>query len=119
MRTVMTRTGRPDRPDRPGRRERRATRLRLRRVDASSAQLAQLNAIRALLEQATEIVLRGWVQGAWFAVDMGGRSRVITAPEERLTAGHPVTAAVWSEQSFRPAGDPRRCVHNQFSGLWT
>ena len=106
MRTVMTRTGRPDRPDRPGRRERRATRLRLRRVDASSAQLAQLNAIRALLEQATEIVLRGWVQGAWFAVDMGGRSRVITAPEVRLTAGHPVTGACLVGAVVQAGGGP-------------
>ncbi|MGH3334475.1 MAG: DUF6197 family protein [Nocardioides sp.] len=90
MSTVMTRA---DRLVRPGRRERRAARLRLRRVDALSAQLAQLHAIRTLLEQAIEIVLGGWVQGAWFAVDMGGRNRAVTAPEIRLTTDHLVSGA--------------------------
>ena len=69
MHTVITRTHQPAGLDRPGRRERRAARRRLRRVDALSAQLAQLNVIRTLLEQATEIVRGGWVQGAWFAVE--------------------------------------------------
>jgi hypothetical protein len=71
-----------------------------------SAQLAQLHAIRALLEQATEVVLRGWVQGAWFAVDVDGRSRAVTAPEVRLTADHPVTGACLVGAVVQAGGGP-------------
>jgi hypothetical protein len=101
--TVMTRT---DRTHRLGRRERRAARLRFRRVDALSAQLAQLHAIRTLLEQATEIVRGGWVQGAWFAVDMGGRTRAVATPELRLTADHPVTGACLVGAVVQAGGGP-------------
>lgn len=90
MCTVMTRT---NGADRQRRRDRRATRRRLRRVEALSAQLAQLYAIRPLLERATDIVTHGWIQGAWFAVDDGGRTRVLTPPEAGLVADRPVTAA--------------------------
>jgi len=100
---VLTRT---DRLDRPGRRERRAARLRLQRVDRLSAQLAQLQAIRALLEQAAEVVLGGWVQGAWFAVDVGGRTRTVKAPEVRLTADHPVTGACLVGAVVQAGGGP-------------
>ena len=103
MSAVMTRT---ERVDRPGRRERRAARLRLRRVDALSAQLAQLQAIRALLEQAAEVVLGGWVQGAWFAVDVDGRTRTVIAPQPRLTADHPVTAACLVGAVVQAGGGP-------------
>jgi hypothetical protein len=71
-----------------------------------SAQLAQLHAIRALLEQATEIVLGGWVQGAWFAVDVGGRTRAVTAPEVRLTADHPVIGACLVGAVVQAGGGP-------------
>ena len=71
-----------------------------------SAQLAQLHAIRTLLEQATEIVRGGWVQGAWFAVDMGGRTRAVTAPELRLTADHRVTGACLVGAVVQAGGGP-------------
>ncbi len=71
-----------------------------------SAQLAQLHVIRGLLERATETVLRGWVQGAWFAVDVDGRSRVVTAPEVRLTADHPVTGACLVGAVVQAGGGP-------------
>ena len=100
MRTVMTRV------DRLRWGERRAARVRLRRVDALSAQLAQLHDIRILLERATEIVLGGWVQGAWFAVDVDGRTRAITAPEVRLTADHPVTGACLVGAVVQAGGGP-------------
>ena len=103
MRTVMVWTGRLERP---GRRERRATRLRPRRVDALSAQLAQLHALRALLEQATQIIIRGWLQGAWLTVDVGGRSRALTAPEVNLAAGHPVTGACLVGAVVQAGGGP-------------
>jgi hypothetical protein len=102
--TVMIRAD--QRLDRPGRRERRAERLRLRRLDALSAQLAQLHAIRVLLEQATEIVRGGWIQGAWFAVDVGGRTRAVSAPELRLTRDHPVTGACLVGAVVQAGGGP-------------
>jgi hypothetical protein len=102
--TVMIRAD--QRLDRPGRRERRAERLRLRRVDALSAQLAQLHTIRVLLEQAAEIVRGGWIQGAWFAVDMGGRTRAVSAPELRLTRDHPVTGACLVGAVVQAGGGP-------------
>jgi hypothetical protein len=95
-----------DRLDRPGRRERRAARLRLRRVDALSAQLAELHAIRAMLGHATEIVRGGWIQGAWFAVDVGGRTRAVTAPEMRLTTDNPVTGACLVGAVVQAGGGP-------------
>lgn len=104
MSTVMIR---PDqRLVRPGRRERRAERLRLRRLDALSAQLAQLHAIRVLLEQAGEIIRGGWIQGAWFAVDVGGRTRTVSAPELRLTRDHPVTGACLVGAIVQAGGGP-------------
>jgi hypothetical protein len=99
----MTRTVRLDRP---GRRERRAARRRLRRIDALSAQLAQLQTIQTLLEQATEVVLGGWVQGAWFAVDVGGKTRMVIAQEVRLTADHPVTGACLVGAVVQAGGGP-------------
>lgn len=101
--TVMTQTYRLDRP---GRRERRAARRRLRRVDSLSAQLAQLVAIRILLEDAIEIVRGGWIQGAWFAVDMGGRTRAVTAPDVRQTKDHPVTGACLVGAVVQAGGGP-------------
>jgi hypothetical protein len=87
-------------------RERRAARRRLRRVDALSAQLAELHAIRTLLEHAIEIVLGGWVQGAWFAVDMGGRTRAVTAPEIRQTTDDPVIGACLVGAVVQAGGGP-------------
>ena len=104
--TVMTRTHQPTRLDRPERRERRAARRRLRRVDALSAQLGQLHVIRTLLEQAIEIVRGGWVQGAWFAVDMGDRTRAVTAPDLQLTTDHPVTGACLVGSVVQAGGGP-------------
>jgi hypothetical protein len=71
-----------------------------------SARLAQLHATRTLLEQAIEIVLDGWVQGAWFAVEMGGRTRAVTGPEIRLTTDHPVTGACLVGAVVQAGGGP-------------
>jgi hypothetical protein len=101
--TVLTRT---DRLSRPGRRERRAARLRLRRLDAVSAQLAQLHAIRTMLEQAIQVVRGGWIQGAWFAVDVGGKTRAVTAPELHMTTDHPVTGACLVGAVVQAGGGP-------------
>ena len=104
MSTVMIRA--EQRLDRPGRRERRAERQRLRRLDALSAQLAQLHAIRVLLEQAAADDLGGWIQGAWFAVDVGGRTRAVSAPELRLTRDHAVTGACLVGAVVQAGGGP-------------
>src|SRR6476469_975393 len=69
----------PQRSIRPTRRERRAEKRRLTRLDALSAQLAELPRIAALLERAAEVVGTGWVQGAWFAVEVPGGRRAVTA----------------------------------------
>ncbi len=71
-----------------------------------SAQLAQLHTIRALLGQATEIVRSGWIQGAWFAVDMDGRTRAVIAPEGRRTTNHPVTGACLVGAVVQAGGGP-------------
>jgi hypothetical protein len=71
-----------------------------------SAQLGELHTIRTLLQEATEIVRGGWVQGAWFAVDMGGGTRAVTAPELRLTADHPVTGACLVGSVVQAGGGP-------------
>lgn len=71
-----------------------------------SSQLAQLHAIRTLLEEAIEIVRGGWVQGAWFAVEMDGRTRAVIAPEVRLTESHPVTGACLVGAVVQAGGGP-------------
>ena len=72
-----------------------------------SARLAQLHGMRVLLEQAIEMIVCGWVQGAWFAVDVGGgRSRAVTAPDVRLTADHPVTGACLVGAVVQAGGGP-------------
>ena len=71
-----------------------------------SARLAELHTIHTLLEQAIEIVRGGWVQGAWFAVDMGGRTRAVTAPEIHLTTDHPVTGACLVGAVVQAGGGP-------------
>lgn len=101
--TVVNRTERPVRRDR---RERRSERRRLRRVDALSARLAELRTIRSLLEDAAEIVRGGWIQGAWFTVDLGGRTELVTAPEIDLTTNHPVTGACLVGAVVQAGGGP-------------
>jgi hypothetical protein len=71
-----------------------------------SAQLAQLHVIHTLLEQAIEIVRGGWIQGAWFAVDVGGRTRAVTAPNLHLTTDHPVTGACLVGAVVQAGGGP-------------
>jgi hypothetical protein len=88
------------------RRERRAARRRLRTVATLSAQLGQLHAVRALLEHAAEIVDDGWVQGAWYTVDLDGRTRAVTAPELALTRSHPVTGACLVGAVVQAGGGP-------------
>ncbi len=91
---------------RPGRRERRAERRRLRRQDALSHQLAELHAIRALLDQAADVVGAGWVQNAWFAVGTGDGTRVVTAYELPWAVRRPVTGACLVGAVVQAAGGP-------------
>lgn len=95
-----------DQLTRPGRAERRAERRRLKQHDALSGQLAELHAIRALLEQAADVVGAGWVQGAWFTVATAGGKRAVTAYELPVVANHPVTGACLVGAIVQAAGGP-------------
>jgi len=92
---------------RPARRERRAERRRLQHHDELSSHLAELPQIRALLEQATEVVVDvGWVQGAWFTVATAGGKRAVTAYNLRLAEDRPVTGACLVGAVVQAAGGP-------------
>jgi hypothetical protein len=91
---------------RPGRHERRAERRRLKRHDALSGQLAELHAIRALLEQAAEVVDGGWVQGAWFTVATASGKRAVTAYDLHLAENQPVSGACLVGAVVHAAGGP-------------
>lgn len=91
---------------RPGRHERRAERRRLKHHDTLSSHLAELQAIRALLEQAVEVVGVGWVQGAWFTVATAGGRRAVTAYDLRLAESRPVTGACLVGAVVQAAGGP-------------
>jgi hypothetical protein len=102
---VVTRT-RIRRPEWSAAGDRRAARRRLRRIDALSAQLGQLHVIRGVLEHASEVVGTGGVQGAWFTVDVGGRTRAVTATGVGLAAVHPVTGACLVGAVVQAGGGP-------------
>jgi hypothetical protein len=91
---------------RSGRRERRAERRRLKRQDALSGQLAELHAIRALLEEAAEVVDGGWVQGAWFTVATASGKRAVTAYDLHLAVNQPVSGACLVGAVVHAAGGP-------------
>ena len=91
---------------RPSRRERRAERRRLRHQDAVSARLAELHAIRALLEQAVNVVDAGWVKGAWFTVATAGGNRAVTAQDLDLLVDQSVTGACLVGGVVQAAGGP-------------
>jgi hypothetical protein len=82
-----------DRRTRSRRHERWAERRRLKRQDALSGRLAELHAVRALLEQAAEVVSGGWVQGAWFTIATASGKRAVTADDQGEAANRPVTGA--------------------------
>jgi hypothetical protein len=88
------------------RHERRAERRRLQRVDVLSGRLAELYAIRALLDRAAEATGRGWVQDAWFTVDMATGERRVTASGMRLAENEPVTGACLVGSVVQAAGGP-------------
>src|SRR5215212_8215822 len=95
-----------DQSTRSSRGERRAERRRLQRVDRLSAHLAELSAIRGLLEQAAEVTRHGWVQDAWFTVDMANGKRPVTALAMRLVENRPVTGACLVGSIVESAGGP-------------
>jgi hypothetical protein len=96
----------PDQRWRPGLRQRRADRRRLRRVDTLSARLAELHAIGVLLDGAADVVRRGWVQGAWFAVATAQGHRRLTAYDVHLAESRPVTGACLVGAVVHAAGGP-------------
>ena len=96
----------PQRSIRPTRRERRAEKRRLKRLDALSAQLAELPRIAALLERAAEVVGTGWVQGAWFAVEVPGGRHAVTAYDIGLADDLPVVGACLVGGVVQAGGGP-------------
>lgn len=103
---VSTITAPFSRLTRPGRHELRAERRRLKHHDSLSGQLAELHAIRALLEQAAEVVRGGWVQGAWFTVATANGKRAVTAYDLRLAVNRPVIGACLVGAVVQAAGGP-------------
>jgi hypothetical protein len=88
------------------RHEQRADRRRLKRHDALSARLAELHAIRGLLDQAAEVVSRGWVQGAWFTVATDDGKHAVTAYDLGVTETRPITGACLVGAVVQAAGGP-------------
>ena len=90
----------------PSRRARRAERRRLKRLDALAARLAELHTIRDLLTDAAGQVEHGWIQGAWFAVEEGGRTRTVTAYDVGRAIDRPVSAVCLVGAVVQAAGGP-------------
>jgi len=90
----------------PSRRARRAERRRLKRLDAVAARLAELHTIHRLLLDAAAQVEHGWVQGAWFTVQDGGRTRAVTAYDIGLAIERPVSAVCLVGAVVEAAGGP-------------
>jgi hypothetical protein len=92
--------------------QRRHSRSRSRRElaerDRHSARLAELVAIRALLEQASALVLSGWVQHCWFArTDGSGRRHIIDARNLHALPDEAVTGVCLVGAVVHAAGGPR------------
>jgi hypothetical protein len=102
----------------PRRQQRRA----LRRCDRLGARLAELDAIQGLLADATDVVSSGWVQGAWFTVAQGGRTRAITAYDIGSAIDRPVSGACVVGAVVQAAGGPaavrRQVVQRTLDVLW-
>jgi hypothetical protein len=95
-----------DRHSRPAYRERRARRRQLERYDVLARRLAELHAVRALVRSATTVVVGGWVQGAWFAVEAPGGTRLVTAHDLDAVEQHPVVGACLVGAVVHAAGGP-------------
>ena len=81
-------------------------RARRRQQKQERRRLAELHAIRALLEQAVQVVSSGWVQGAWFSVDTPGGTRPVTAYDLYLVEERPVVGACLVGAVVHAAGGP-------------
>jgi hypothetical protein len=88
------------------RRDRRAERRRLRRVDRLSARLAEQHEISAVLDRAAELVERGWLQGAWFAVATARGERRLGAYDVHLAETGTVIGGCLVGAVVHAAGGP-------------
>jgi hypothetical protein len=89
------------------RRERRRRQRALRERDRRSAKLAELHHVDALLEEASTVIQRGWIQHAWFAYDdAAGRRRVVTAYSKRSSSVDSVAATCLVGAVVHAAGGP-------------
>ena len=103
-------------------RSNRERRRRLRRIDRLGARLAELHAMSALLDDAAASVPCGWVQGAWFTVAEGGRTRAITAYDVGSVIDRPVSGACLVGAVVQAAGGPSavrtQVVQRSLDLLW-
>jgi hypothetical protein len=88
------------------RQDRKAERRRLKKQDRLSAQLGELHAMSDLLERATEVVGRGWIQGAWFTVATSRGPRAVTAYDLPVLNHRPVVGACLVGSVVEAAGGP-------------
>ena len=103
---MSTAVVRPEPSTTSSRRARRAERRRLKRLDTMAARLAELHTIRDLLTDAAAQVDHGWIQGAWFAVEDGGRTRAVTAYDVGRAIDKPVSAVCLVGAVVQAAGGP-------------
>jgi hypothetical protein len=86
---------------------------RLATLDRLAARRAELYFIHALLEDASTVVSRGWVQHGWFAVsDARGELVTLGAQDIHLTTGREVSGACLVGAVVHAAGGPS-VVHTQ------
>jgi len=71
-----------------------------------SSQLAELHAIGLLLEDAAEVVGKGWVQGAWFTVATEDGGQAVTAYDLPMAMNNPVIGACLVGAVVHAAGGP-------------
>jgi len=96
-------------------RQRRETAL-LRRREREVARLRAIDDARAALQQASELVRAGWMQGAWFQVrDEAGSRRSIGPLELRLLEGREVIGACLVGAIVEAAGGHRQ-AHSAQAG---
>jgi hypothetical protein len=83
--------------------------VRRRRLRAALTEIAEL---QALLEEARDVIDRGWVQHAWFAyVDDRGRTRTASSAAAADVAGRPLVGACLVGAVVYAAGGPH-AVHS-------
>jgi hypothetical protein len=84
--------------------------------------MAELHAIAGLLDQAVEVIDRGWVQGGWFSVSAPAGHQVLTAYDVGLAQDNPVIGACLVGGVVHAGGGPvavrSQLVQRSLDLLW-